>query len=464
MRDACTTQLVTERIPGQYINKNGFIQLYERLHEFTSLQELSIYRHSNEGIVGADDIIEKCRNNLTSVSLFISPLPGYNTFEKFGSNVILSTRPRPEVNTVEALCDVTNYDDGLNYLMHKFPSPKYLRLWSFSSAGGFRAHDLYPSRLPSISADVMKRFFDYLHRIHSFSVECTCEDTNMLIDFMMKNKNRIQKKIILEYNLRQPNLEFVDNSTTKVRFSPKVDMTIMPHTKFFEGAGRLIRYLSVFQIEAVQSHLSILNQSNPAIRTMVVGQWFLHLLENCPHLIELTMKGMGQFHFHYDDNQDSFITNNKQHMSLEKLTIYMHSILRPSVLNNLSWLLPCLRHVHFVFYWRFYGSNTSILPGTVNINMPHTAFDTLTLEKYTKTLVSNNFIFYIKVTTGNSDSLFYVTGTEKARRCTNHCYNKATKAAAAHLAFDIKCKSIKTLHLIYGLNFIGKYSLNIESS
>lgn len=404
---------------------DDFVWLRSELHHFTKLEKLTVVQHTNEGLIGINDIIDTCHTLKHLITTFV-PSPPFE-FEDTSLD-IASTQPCTHVKIFEGHDTLLDHQNSVKYLMRKFPKLQKLKLTDQSFH--FIRKRLIDTGISGLTVEVTKEFLQYLSQITSVTVEFNLNgvDIDTLIDVMLKNNNRFDNKITLEYDVYGKDVYFEDQMNTTIRFNSTAlsSPTALSDELFIEKSGEYIRVLSVYSLGTPYS----------LIKDM--GAWLGHIVQHCPNLKELELKN--SIYMRLDPRG----INEHVSSSLRKLTV--HGLQSSSVLPHLCALFPRLNCLSISSTHESRSSAQLSEKDTVHfLNMPHISLDKL-VWIYGAYGYVTDFQYHIKVTT-DSGTFYYVADVKDAKPSTAEDFKVAFEKSEPIL--DINCKKLVDLHITH---------------
>lgn len=404
---------------------DDFIWLRDELHHFTKLEKLSVVHHSNEGLIGINDIIDTCHTLKHLITTFVTSDPVESEDTPLN---IPSIQPSLHIKIFEGHYTVLDHQDSVKYLMCKFPKLQKLKLTnqSFDFFGKSIYERTYGDQEFKLTAEVAREFLYYLSRIPSVTVEFNLNgvDVDTLIDVMLRNGNRFNNTITLQYDVCGTDVYFQDRKNTFIRFPSRASSSTsdLCDKLFIEKSGCHIRYLSVFCYDV----------QNSLLGDMKV--WLDHVVQYCPNLKELEIETYTNMRL------DPRKVNGLTLSTLEKLTTHGSAT---TVLPYLCALFPRLN------YLRIYSNDRSPKARSSNsfpfLNIPSISLDKLVCI-YRDYGYATNYQYHIRVAT-DSGTFYYVADVEGAEPSTVENFKMAFKKAEPVL--NIKCRKLVDLHITH---------------
>ncbi|CAO3623543.1 unnamed protein product [Mucor hiemalis] len=423
-----TVDLTHSSVDNTY--DDDFVWLRGGLQHFTKLEKLTVVQHSDQGLIGIDNIIDTCNIIKHLVTTFVPfhPTELSSGFQDSALD-IPSTQPCLHVKIFEGHNTLLDHEDSVKYLMHKFPKLQKLKLTDQSLHFMRKRFISVPSSTQT--AMVAAKFLNYLSQIPSVTVEFDLKgvDIDNLIDAMLKNNNRFNNKITLEYDAWgecRKDVYFEDQLNTTIRFSsPSMSSsTVSLFDQFIEKSGHYIRSLSVYSADAPDSRLKN------------IGDWLRNLVQQCPDLKELEI--LNSIHMGVDPSKLKGLVS-----PVEKLTI--HGLQNSSALPHLCTLFPRLNYLFISSTYESRSARFAEMNTLHFLDMPHTSLDKL-VWVYGGYGYVTNYQYQIKITTALG-TFYYVADTENAKPSTARDFMMAFKKF--QLILEINCKKLVDLHITH---------------
>ncbi|GAA5809145.1 hypothetical protein MFLAVUS_002549 [Mucor flavus] len=362
--------------------------LCDQMEQFKNLKTLHLSYISDEYLSYYDGLIEKCHHlKEVNFDLTAKNIQPPNEPEP-------KIRPRPDVHTFECNRKMIDVESQLEYVMHKFPNLKTVRVYQESETND----------IVNCSGPTLVKFIRYIISVSDFEMQIDIKEDDLLNIWTEFRK--------AENGSKELRVRYSSKNNWNIRVSTDRGITLVcpvvtnndepPHIRFFSGVGETIQ---------------LINIEGPAGSNNI--DWLFDILQLCSLMEEITMRNT------------SYLLpsrNTLKYPSVKRLNIDDFEYTNSKIFHScLSLNLP---HLNQLFFEVFFVENGYTEP--ITIHMPRTSLDLLTWSAE----------IYIKLRT-DTGVKFYVGIINMLVEIDSDRYNFFSR----HIRFDISCKHLKKLKI-----------------
>jgi hypothetical protein len=433
-------------------------RLYNKLDQFSSIEDLYFRRHSNDSVEQFDSVFIKVPK-VKILNIGIYPVADRVVPRSNQPTIDLSlVAPQPSVESFD-LSSAMYDDNSLLYIMHKFPSVKSLHI--NTERDEFDEDDYIHSKLIStdsnITAATLAKFIDFTTATQHYSVDINLKCrviADALLEYSEGRGANAFGPLVLKYVAHSSEqLRNAENENSaelllrKTQFwEYKNGITIhynakghqLPHLYAIERCGQFVEVL-IIQMDADNVKLKqISKETNRDAYNLATGYYLDHIFLHCPKLKRLYLENSEFVHCNPNITQSKSIT----HLHLNKVTF------GSDMFPELSARLPSLKYLEMINCQSFSLLMSNTHDGFVD--MGYTSFDSIYM-KYTYSNLIMEY-FFVKISTEKGEKYFKLTMDPEARNYATENidirqYEEISLRGVRTFKIHLRCKSINAIHI-----------------